>query len=190
MDGAMEIRPATPADLDRLRDIDATVESSQLLFLERSGAGTASSWKLEPRPLREKLVDRNAMDDERAFALRQIVTGVDEGVALVAEHEGQLVGLALAQPDSVHGTMRVLDVRLDYDFRRQGLGTVMAYQIIDQARQRELRAVVAETRANNFPASQFFQKLAFDLSGFDTSRHSNHDLVKESATLIWYAKLD
>jgi ribosomal protein S18 acetylase RimI-like enzyme len=189
-DVRMEIRPATPADLDRLRDIDATVESSQVLFLERTGEGIASSWKLEARPLREKLIDRNALDDERAFTLRQIVTGVDEGVALVAEHEGQLVAVALAQPDPARGTMRVLDIRIDYDFRREGLGTVIAYQIIEHARQRELRAVVAETRANNFPANQFFQKLAFDLSGFDTSRHSNHDLVKESATLIWYAKLD
>ena len=186
----MEIRPANSADLDRLRDIDATVESSQLLFLERAGDGIASSWKLEPRPLREKLIDRNALDDERAFALRQVVSGIEDGVALVAEHEGQLVGVALAQPDPAHGTMRMLDIRIDYDVRRQGLGTVMAYQIIEQARQRALRAVVAETRANNFPANQFFQKLAFDLSGFDTSRHSNHDLVKESATLIWYAKLD
>ncbi len=186
----MQIRPATPADLDRLRDLDATVESTQLLFLERSGAGVTSAWRLEPRPLREKLIDPNALDDEQAFALRQIVTGTDEGVALVAEHEDQVVGLALAQTDPAHGTMRVLDVRIDYDVRRQGLGTVMAYQIVERARQQGLRAVVAETRANNFPANQFFQKLAFELSGFDASRHSNHDLVKETATLFWYAALD
>ena len=173
----MQIRPATTADLDRLRDLDATVESTQHLFLERSGAGLSAAWRIEPRPLREKLIDPNALGDERAFALRQVVTGADEGVAL-------------AQVDPAHGTMRVLDVRVDYDFRRQGLGTVMAYQIIEQARQQGLRAVVAETRANNFPANQFFQKLAFDLSGFDTSRHSNHDLVKEAATLFWYAALD
>ena len=186
----MQIRPAIPADLDRLRDLDATVESTQLLFLERSGAGLSFAWRIEPRPLREKLIDPNALDDERAFALRQVVTGADEGVALVAEHDDQLVAVALAQVEPAHGTMRVLDVRVDYDFRRQGLGTVMAYQIIEHARQQGLRAVVAETRANNFPANQFFQKLAFDLGGFDTSRHSNHDLVKETTTLFWYAALD
>src|SRR5918999_5251442 len=127
----MQIRPATPADLDRLRDIDATVESTQLLFLERSGEGVNSTWRLEPRPLREKLIDPNPFDDDRAFTLRQIVTGADEGIALVAEHAGQIVGIALAQADEAHGTMRILDVRIDYDFRRQGLGTVMAYQIIE-----------------------------------------------------------
>ena len=40
------------------------------------------------------------------------------------------------------------------------------------------------------PASQFLIKSAFDLAGIDTRRHSNHDMVKEAATLIWYAALD
>ncbi len=186
----MEIRPATPADLERLRDVDATIESSQYLFLERIGEGIASSWRLEERPLRERLIDPNPLGDDRAFALRQVVSGMDEGFALVADHEGQLVGMALARPDPGHLTMRLLDVRIDYDFRRQGLGTVMVYQVIEQARQRELRAVRAEVPTNNFPGNRFFQRLAFELSGLDTSRHSNHDLVKERATLFWYAQLD
>lgn len=186
----MQIRPATSADLERLRDIDATIESSQYVFLERSGDGIASSWRLEARPLRERLIVSNAPDDELSFALRQIAGGSDEGIALLAEHEDQIAGLAVAQPDPQHGTTRILDVRIDYDFRRQGLATVMVYQIIEQARQRGLRAVVAETRTNNFPANLLFQKLAFELAGLDTSRFTNHDLVKESATLVWYAALD
>jgi ribosomal protein S18 acetylase RimI-like enzyme len=186
----MEIRPIRPGDLDRLRDIDATIESSQYLFLDRAGQGITMSWKLETRPLREKLIDANLLDEDRRFTLRQIATGADEGFAIVAEHEGQLVAAAAAQPDVTHRTLRVLDIRIDYDFRRQGLGTVMMYQLIEEARRRELRAVAAETRTNNFPANQFLQKLAFDLAGIDTQRHSNHDIVKESATLFWYAALD
>jgi ribosomal protein S18 acetylase RimI-like enzyme len=186
----MEIRPITPADLDRLRDIDATIESSQYLFLERAGQGSSTSWRLESRPLREKLIEANPLDDDRQFTLRQIASGGDDGFAIVAEHDGQIVAAAGAQPDASHRTLRVIDVRVDYDFRRQGLGTVMMYQIIEEARRRELRAVRVETRTNNFPANQFLQKLAFDLAGLDTQRHSNHDIVKETATLFWYAALD
>jgi len=35
-----------------------------------------------------------------------------------------------------------------------------------------------------------FEKLDFELSGIDLRRHTNHDLVKERATLFWYATLD
>lgn len=190
MSGEMEIRAIQPADLERLRDIDGTIESLQYLFLDRGGEGMSVSWRLEARALREKLVVANPLDEDRAFRLRQIATGADEGVALVGEHQGQIVAAAVAQPDFLHRTLKVVDVRVDYDFRRQGLGTVMMYRLIDEARQRELRAVAAETRTDNFPANQFFQKLAFELGGVDAQRHSNHDQVKESATLFWYAPLD
>jgi hypothetical protein len=50
--------------------------------------------------------------------------------------------------------------------------------------------VHAETLANNLPANQMLRKLAFELAGLDTHRRSNHDMVKEVATLFWYAALD
>jgi len=84
----------------------------------------------------------------------------------------------------------VLDVRVDFEHRRQGLASAMVYQVITEARNRELRAVSVDSRTDNFPAAQFFAKCGFDLAGLDLRRHSNHDLVKESATMFWYASLD
>lgn len=186
----MQIRPATPADLDRLFDIDGTIESTDYLHLEKSGEGLATGWRLEPRALREKLIESNAMDDSRRFALKQIVGGIEEGMAQVVEIEGAPVALAVAQLLPERGTLHLLDIRVDYDYRRQGMATVLMYQIVQAARDRELRAVSAETRTNNVPASKMLQKLAFEITGIDTHRHTNHDMVKESATLFWYAALD
>jgi ribosomal protein S18 acetylase RimI-like enzyme len=70
------------------------------------------------------------------------------------------------------------------------MATVLMYQIVQAARDRELRAVSAETRTNNLPVNKLLQKLAFEIAGIDTHRHTNHDMVKESATLFWYAALD
>ena len=108
---------------------------------------------------------------------------------LVADHDGQLVGLLLAQPDPAHQTYNLLDLRVDFDFRRQGLGLAFLYQLLSTARDAELRAVRAETPANNYPAIQLLRKTSFELAGLDTFRHSNHDLVKEQVTLLWYAPL-
>jgi hypothetical protein len=66
----------------------------------------------------------------------------------------------------------------------------LIYRAINRARDLELRAVFAEVPANNFPANQLLLKCSFELAGVDTRRHSNHDVVKESATLLWYAALD
>ena len=92
----MQIRPDKPEDLDRLIDLDGTIESAEYLHVERAGEGLAMGWRLEERPLREKRVDSNAVDEDRRFAIRQVLGGVEEGTALVAEHDDQLVALAVA----------------------------------------------------------------------------------------------
>ncbi|HVT89420.1 MAG TPA: GNAT family N-acetyltransferase [Tepidisphaeraceae bacterium] len=186
----MEIRPATVADLNHIADIDGTIESAEYLHVDRTGEGLAPSWKLDPRPLRSKLIESNALDDDRRFTLKQIVTGIEDGTVLVAEHGGSAVAMLLAQHRPERGTMKLVDLRVDYDIRRQGVATVMVYQIMQQARAMELRAVFAETRTSNHPANKFLQKLSFQIAGLDTHRHSNHDMVKESATIFWYAPLD
>jgi RimJ/RimL family protein N-acetyltransferase len=186
----MEIRAAQPSDLNDIPEIDGTVESDEYLHLERTAEGLSVTWKLTERRLREKRVERNRLGEDTQYVLKQVVTGTDEGLALVAEHEGQKVALLLAQPQPQFGTLRIVDLRVDFDFRREGLATAMLFQAINHARDLELRAVTAESRTDNVPAARLLMKCGFDLTGVDTQRHSNHDLVKEVAALIWYAALD
>lgn len=186
----MQVRAATISDLDRLPEIDATIESSRYLHLERTGEGVTASWKLEERPLRTKLIDANVPTDDQRFSLRQVLSGIEEGAALAAEHEGDLTALAVAQIDPAASVLRLLDIRVDYDLRRQGIGSAMLFQLIATARERNVRAVTAQAPTNNLPANQFFAKAGFELTGFDTHLRSNHDLVKEAVTLFWYAAMD
>src|SRR5690242_1748557 len=110
----MELRPMLPGDIDRLDDIDATVESIQYIHVERTGAGLAMQWRLEQRPLREKLIQPMRMSDEMRFLARQIASGADEGLAVVGEHEGALVAMMLARPDMERKTLILEDLRVDY----------------------------------------------------------------------------
>jgi ribosomal protein S18 acetylase RimI-like enzyme len=186
----MEIRPVRPADLDRLIDIDGTIESKDYLHVDQTGQGIAGSWRIEKRPLREKRMERNQPTDEMQFLLRQVTSGVEEGLALLAEHDGINVALLVARHEPEFGTLRLHDIRVDFEHRRQALGSAMVYKIIAEARERQLRAVSAETRTDNSPAAEFLVKCGFELSGLDARRRTNHDLVKESVTLFWYASLD
>src|SRR5579862_6959922 len=78
----MEIRPVNSEVLNRIAHIDGTIESSLYLHVERGGEGLSAHWKLEERPLRQKLIERNLPSDEQRFMLKQIVTGIEEGIAL------------------------------------------------------------------------------------------------------------
>ena len=188
--GAMEIRAVRPADLDRLIDIDGTIESTHYLHVDQSGEGVSAHWKIEERPLRERKMDRNAQTDESQFVLKQVVTGVEEGMALLAEHDQLNVAMLVARQEPEYGTMRLVDLRVDFEHRRQGVASAMVYQVISEAKNRQLRAISAGTRTDNVPAAKFLLKCGFDLTGLDSRRHSNHDLVKEAVTLFWYASLD
>jgi GNAT superfamily N-acetyltransferase len=186
----MEIRPVTPADLDDLAEIDGTIESASYLHLDRSGEGFALTWKLSERPLRETRIRPNRLDDERLFALKQLATGIEEGLALLAEHGGGKVALLVAQVEPARKAIRIHDLRVDFDHRREGLATALLFQTVTTARQQGLRAVAAETLTDNRPGAMLLHKCGFELAGVDAQRQTNHDLVKESATLFWYAALD
>ncbi len=186
----MQIRVLAFNDLPLLDEIDGTIESTDYLHVDRGGEGMTLSLHVEQRPLRAKQITPNPLGDELRLIYRQVASGADEGIALAAEHDGQIIAAAIAQPDELRGTLCLMDVRVDYDFRRQGIGTALAFEIVQQARLTKRRAVAAETRSGNFPANQFLAKLGFALGGVDVQRYTNHDLVKEMATLFWYATID
>lgn len=185
----MNIRSATSADYQAIDDIDGTIESARYLHVDQTGEGMNRSWKLDARDLREKLIQANRLDVEARFTLRQIVSGADEGIALVADHDNLPVALAMAQPDPESGLMAIIDVRVDSDHRRLGLGSALIFRMMHEAREQQCRAVYASVAANNFPANQLLERLNFELTGLDTHRRSNHDLVKETVTMLWYAPL-
>jgi GNAT superfamily N-acetyltransferase len=186
----MEIRPVRPNDLDDLAEIDGTIESASYLHLDRAGEGFSVSWKLSERPLRETRILPNRLDDERLFLLKQVAAGIEDGMALLAEHGGEKVAVLLAQVEAPRRAIRIHDLRVDFDHRREGLATALLFQVIATAREQGLRAVAAETLTDNLPAAMLLQKCGFELAGVDAQRLTNHDLVKESATLFWYAALD
>ncbi len=185
----MDIRAIRGGDIERLGDIDATVESAAYLHLERHGEGLNTGWSLQERPLRAKLINANDFDDEVRFAYRQIIGGIGEGIAMVVERDGLLVGSAVAAGGPDTDVLELLDVRVDYEIRREGLGSALTYAIIQDARNKNVRAVRARSQTNNLAAGRFLLKTGFELAGLDPMYRSNHDLVKEAVTLFWYATL-
>jgi ribosomal protein S18 acetylase RimI-like enzyme len=190
----MQIRPLRTADLDLIDEIDATVDSIRYHHVERvvdqSADGDRVRFAIEDRPLPVKRVESNPIGDDLRFSLKQTAADIEEGLALMAEHEEVPIASLLARVALDDLTLvEIVDVRVDFDHRRQGLGSAMLFQAINFAREKEARAIRVATKSSNAAANALFAKLGFELAGVDTFRSTNHDLVKEQTTLIWYLAL-
>lgn len=185
----MQIRPLRVADLDLIDEIDATLESNSYLHVDRHAEGLSARFTIEERALTDRRVASGTMEDDLRFDLKQTAAGIEEGFALVAEHDAVPIGALLARHPPGSDLVELIDLRVDFDQRRQGLASAMLFQAINFARDREARAVRALTTTANVPAARLLAKLGFELAGIDTQRRSNHDLVKEQSTLVWYLAL-
>lgn len=187
---AMELRAGAPRDIDRLDEIDGTIHSQAYLHVEPRRDGLAFGFAGDPRPLRQRRVDPNRLDDDTRFVYRQVVEQVDEGLVLVVEHGDVLIASIAAAPRPALGICELVDLRVDFDHRREGMGTALLLAAVNQARIDERRAFAVTSRTDNEPANRMLLKLGFELSGLDLRRRTNHDLVRESVALLWYLALD
>jgi ribosomal protein S18 acetylase RimI-like enzyme len=183
----MQIRPLNLADLEFIDEIDATIQSEDYLHVDRAADALSASFRIEQRPLLERKSESNPIGDELRFQLKQIASGMDDGFCCVAEHDQLPIASALAVEDG--DVVELVDLRVDFDRRREGFGSAMMFQVINFARERESRAIRVFVTTGNGPFNRMLAKLGFEIAGIDTQRHSNHDLVKEQTTLIWYLQL-
>jgi len=155
-------RPVTVNDLSLLPEIDGTAESTHYSHLNRAVDESSITWRLERRLLRDRLIDANRLTDDLAFNYKQIAAGIEDGLALCIEINDSPMASLVAQSRAEFRTLHLID----------------------------LRALTAETPTHNDPAIQLLRKLAFEPAGLDAFRFSNHDLVKEKATLLWCLPLN
>lgn len=186
----MQLRPLTPADLDLIDEIDGTLSTDRYLHVDRQGEGLVASFKVEDRPLPTPRIESNPINDDLRFTLKQVAAGIEDGLTMMAEHDGLPIAVMVATPTPDGSVVDLIDVRVDYDRRRDGLGSAMVFQAINYARERDARAVRAAARTSNVPFCAMLAKLGFELAGLDTYRETNHDLVKEQTTLVWYLALN
>lgn len=185
----MQIRPLTANDLDLIDEIDGTIATDRFFFVERQANGLNATFRIEDRALVEPRVESNPVSDDLRFTLKQVATGIEDGLTVMAEHDGVPIASLLATRTPDGTVIDLVDVRVDFDHRRDGLGTALMFQAINYAREGEARAVRAYVHAGNSPFIAMLVKLGFELAGLDTFRESNYDLVKERTTLVWYFPL-
>jgi ribosomal protein S18 acetylase RimI-like enzyme len=184
------IRPMTEADVPRLADMRAGFVSPTALQVEQTGSGIEVGWRLVERALPVPFDKGHGYDfdaRERANVLARLRQG--DGLHLVVESEGRIVGVLDVTPRHWNDTAWVWNIMLDQDVRRQGLGSELFTRAATWARGQGYRALVLETQSNNVPACKFYVRMGCELDGIRCAYYTNRDVARGEVALFWVYKL-
>ncbi|WP_254459369.1 GNAT family N-acetyltransferase [Xanthomonas sacchari] len=137
----MAIRPECAADMSALRALLREERWAEFAMLPWDDTAKAA------------LLDQQVQAQRRHYALLH-----PDALFLVLAQQESVVGrLYLAATDE--GDLRVLDILLSSDYRRQGIGTILIGAVLNQARA-EGRRVLLEVKKGN-PAVGLYHRLGF-----------------------------
>jgi ribosomal protein S18 acetylase RimI-like enzyme len=99
--------------------------------------------------------------------------------------DGQLAGQIILR-QNWNNYAYVEDIAVDIKFRRQGIGKILISQAVDWAKSKKLPGLMLETQNNNLNACRFYERLGFQLAGFDRLLYKGLDPDTEEIALFWY----
>ncbi len=82
-------------------------------------------------------------------------------IALVTEHEGEVVGYALASCVDIE--FHITNIAVDENHQHQGIASRLMVELEHWAKERCCTSVYLEVRTNNTPAINLYKKLGYDV---------------------------
>jgi [ribosomal protein S18]-alanine N-acetyltransferase len=119
--------------------------------------------------------------------LREAVERTD--LFLVAEVDGEVVGLLMIILPEWTDAAEITDVAVDIAFRRLGAGRALIDAAVEWSRDHSYRSLWVEPRADNHAAITFYTALGFRVSGFNDRMYSNSDNDHGRVTVYMYLEL-
>jgi len=105
----------------------------------------------------------------------------------VVEKKQKIVGYVIAEVVTQRNKKRreghLLNLAVDPEFRRRGVGTMMLEEITEHLQQENAAAIWLETRASNSAAINFYLKMGFQEKGRRRHYYPNEDAVVMVKTL-------
>ncbi len=180
------LRPLELDDIPRLVGIRSAYQSESILVVEHYGAGITSGWRLVEQKLpvpfdKGSLYDFGETEQE---ATRERLQRSDDTYLRVAKLNRRLIGLLEMEIRGWNNTVELVNLRVDLDFRREGLGRRLWHLGLAYARQAGVRAMMIETQNTNLAACKFYERMGCQLVGLNEAFYTNDGAATEIA-LFW-----
>ena len=170
MNPAVTVGAVEDADFGPLWRMDLTYDASRVLTLVRTGAEDqphlAFTWQ-------DRAPETALYNTYTAAGLRPAAPNVD--LFLVARTLEAACGLLIVVVPRWTDAGEITDLAVDRPSRGLGAGRALIDGAIALAKERSLRALWVEPRADNEAAIRFYVRLGFRISGFNDRMYSNTD---------------
>ena len=182
----VEVKTLTELDPDSLR-LFASYISNTKYAVRKTESDDHAVIELELVSLERPYTKRYSPLDEETI---QRYTGVLRyGLSLGAYQGEQLVGIAVAEPQTWNRSLWVWEFHVAETHRRQGIGRQMMEELVERGRASGLRIVVCETQNTNVPAIHFYRRVGFKVEGIDLSYYSNDDWPEGEVAIFMKRRL-
>ncbi len=168
----MEIRLATPDDLNRCLELDDSFETEYVWQMEQSNDAKhiSTGFRLTrlPRPMR---VSNGISRDQAAenFARGEIL--------LVSEEENELHGFVEFTESDWNQAVSINNLVVPSAYRRQGIGKKLLSAATDWGKEQGFRVALATLSTKHYPGICFLQKNGFVFCGFNDQWYANRDIA-------------
>jgi GNAT superfamily N-acetyltransferase len=96
---------------------------------------------------------------------------------LAALKDEILVGYACAVEEHVSTVVRIVDLVVAPDVRRQGVASALLNGIQAWALERSVRRIVLETQSKNHPCIRLAQKFGYEFCGYNDQYYPTQDVA-------------
>lgn len=186
----MEYSPLEEAYLPRLREIRAEYVSDRYVRVVHA----RSEWCEAAIQLRGEELEEPFRSQGFSIVREKDVDEIksrmgQQALQLVVQEDGRLIAFLDAEVESWRRVLKVWNLLVDEQYRRQGIGTTLLQRATEFATTNNCRAISVEAQATNWPALCFYTKMGFEICGVDDHFYTNRDLERKEVALFLYREL-
>jgi len=178
----LEIRPFLESDLKCIKEIDSSFDVMQYLDYAKKRFESMYIFEMKlvehPQPFRKRFSHY-----DEAY-MKMLSSFVQEGGSFQISENGKCVALAITQCHHWNRSLRIWDFLVDKGYRGRKLGKLLMLRVFDYAREKGMRSVFVETQTNNIGAVRFYERMGFEVVGFDDGFYSNRDTENREVALF------
>lgn len=180
------------ADIPNLTRLNPSFTADAELGLKKEQSNLQRiTWQLTYQPLDAPFDKGHGYDlqQEELEAIRQRLYA-GNCLLLVTEDDGCTVGLLEVEPRDWRAVGWIWNILVGSDYRGRGLEQRFIQHAAAWARERGLKALVAETQTSNINACRFYAHTGFVGSGIDDHyyRYCDNPATANDVAIFWYLK--